>query len=584
MQSTNELMELEKTVLSGAFRECYVIYGRKSTDEANNQKNSIKYQSTTNSRFAKQEGLPIADITISGFCLNGIISEKHSGFKERDDLVISDDGQVQYQIERPKFQKLLWHLNQGHFKGVICLCWDRISRNRGDDTVIRKLMRRGVDVRFVYANYDKGSAGELHMDIDGMFSQHHSRVTSEKVRETTRMKRSEGKCTYRAPIGYLNEGNIDHKPFDPERAPMIKEVFKLYATGDWSLSDLARHCNKMGFTTPPMRVRRTSTEMLDDQLDFEKRPKLCRPITVNSISSMLRNPFYVGRIMDSDGAYIESKSHKPLIDLKTFNKVQDMLKTKRISLHYTEKIDYPYRGFIRCAQCNRAYTPYEKKGNQYYLARCKKGCLNTYKNINLTYIDEQVASLLNALVFTDAENVRLKANVETEIALLEERRHAENDRLERLKRRVREDLAYLRTNQLSLLQSGVYTPDQITEERTRLEAELDAASEKEELSEAAMREVMADVLKISELLNMAKNLYILAKPHEKEQIVKTCCVELLVDENTANFKPKIGFEQIFERKFSMCAQSEWIVELSSKRDEIRQARKILENSIEFMSR
>ena len=75
------------------------------------------------------------------------------------------------------------------------LSWDRISRNKGDDTIIRKLMRRGIDVRFAYATYDDTSAGALHMDIDGMFAQHHSRVTSEKVTMSTRNSRTKGICT-----------------------------------------------------------------------------------------------------------------------------------------------------------------------------------------------------------------------------------------------------------------------------------------------------------------------------------------------------------------------------------------------------
>jgi hypothetical protein len=62
-------------------------------------------------------------------------------------------------------------------------------------------MRKGIDVRFVYANYDKTSAGALHMDIDGMFAEHHSRVTSEKVRLTTWNLRERGVVTYKAPIG-----------------------------------------------------------------------------------------------------------------------------------------------------------------------------------------------------------------------------------------------------------------------------------------------------------------------------------------------------------------------------------------------
>lgn len=152
-----------KDIKAGKYRHCYLLYARKSTDEPDNQKNSIPYQKTEGIRFAHREKLTIAPVTRTGFCVDGVISEKHSGFKENNDLTFSKDGLVQYQIDRPKFQKLVQFLSQGLFKGIVCLCWDRLSRNKGDDTIIRKLMRNGIDVRFVYANYDKTSAGALHI-------------------------------------------------------------------------------------------------------------------------------------------------------------------------------------------------------------------------------------------------------------------------------------------------------------------------------------------------------------------------------------------------------------------------------------
>jgi site-specific DNA recombinase len=230
-------------------------------------KNSIKYQRSENTRFAYREHLPIAQLTIDGFCTDGIVSERHSGFKEDIELGFGKDNTVQYRVERPKFYRLVQFLSQGYFKGVIFLCWDRASRNKGDDTILRKMMKAGVDVRFTLASYDKTSAGELHMDIDGMFAEHHSRVTREKVTITIRNKRAQGVCTHRAPVGYLNEGRMEHKPFDPVRAPIIRQLFERAATGRWSLADLAHWAIEQGFTMPPMRRRRTEDEILAEEED-----------------------------------------------------------------------------------------------------------------------------------------------------------------------------------------------------------------------------------------------------------------------------------------------------------------------------
>lgn len=409
-------------------------------------------------------------------------------------------------------------------------------------------MRKGVDFRFVYANYDKTSSGALHMDIDGMFSQHHSRVTSEKVSLTIRNNREKGICTYRAPIGYLNEGKMDHKPFDPVRAPIIKRMFELYATGDWSLADTARYANEQGFTTVPMRRRRTKEEMLDEDFEMEEIPKVSRPVMENHISRILTNPFYTGKVLNSEGKFIPSNSHEALVDDELFNQVQAILKKKQTSIHYTEKLDQPLRGIVRCAHCERVYTPYIKKGIQHYNnARCTKDCPNKHKNINFAFIADKIEGLLSGLYFTDEEVEQMDARIGTDVALLEEKRQKELDQMERKKRKIREDLAYIRSNKLTLLKTGVYTPEGLIEEEDKLNAELIDLQDKEQVSDVAMHETMKDVQKLSELVKEVVPYYSFAKPHEKEAIVRIIFSELYLSENTLQYKCKTAFECLENR-------------------------------------
>jgi site-specific DNA recombinase len=544
--------DILQEILSGKYRDFYLIYGRKSTDEADNQKNSISYQKSENTRYSLSERLRIAPITIKGFCADGIISEKHSGFTEDDDVVITEDGLVQYRIDRPKFQKMLQFVSQGYFKGIICLCWDRISRNKGDDTLVRKLMRKGVDFRFVYAKYEKSSSGEIHMDIDGMFSQHHSRVTSEKVTISTRNTREKGICTYRAPIGYLNLGQMENKPQDPDRAPVIKQMFEYYATGNWSLSDLARYAKEQGFVTVPMRRRRTKEEMLAEEDEFDEIEKTSRPVTENHISRILTNPFYTGKVLNSEGKYIPSNSHNAIVDEELFNNVQSILCKKKVSIHYTEKLDQLLRGMMRCEHCERVYTPYTKKGIQYYNSRCINGCPNTLKNFNFDFIDKKIDGLISSLYFTDEEIEQMDARVGTDIALLEEKRHKELDQTERKKKKIREDLAYLRSNKIPLLKAGVYTPENYVLEEAKLNSELLELQNKEQCSDAAMHETMKDVQKLSELVKNVAPYYRFAKPHEKEQIVRVIFSELSLGDSSLKFKCKKGFECFENRLLAVC--------------------------------
>jgi len=236
------------------FHKSYLIYTRKSTDDAHNQKNSIDFQVGEGIAFAKKNSLPIADISISGFCEHGIIKERHSGFKQDKNFQILDNSQISQKVERPKFLTLISLLQKKSIKGIVCLCWDRVSRNENDDVLIKKLINSGIDFKFVQVTYDDTSSGALHMDIDGMFSRHYSRVISEKVTNAIRKLRSEGKCTYRAPIGYLNQGS-NNKVIDPRTYPFIKSLFEMYATGEWSLTSLMHWAHSNNITCSPPKTK-----------------------------------------------------------------------------------------------------------------------------------------------------------------------------------------------------------------------------------------------------------------------------------------------------------------------------------------
>lgn len=546
----------ENTLLTaierGHFRVFYLIYNRKSTDEPDNQKNSISYQQSQNLRFAQADHLPVARVTVPGLCSDGIISERHSGFKEDSVVSISAEGLVQYRIERPKFQRLIAFLSRGLFRGVIVLCWDRLSRNRGDDTVIRKLMKHGVDVRFVTTRYDKSSAGELHMDIDGMFAQHHSRVTSEKVTLTITHAREQGKCTNRAPIGYLNEGNMDWKPFDPVRAPIIRSLYELYATEQWSLADLARYANKQGLTTVPMRRKRTAEEKLAEVSDdLPNLPKVSRPVTQNHMHRILTNPFYVGLIPTGGGGHAASTSHEPLVSQHLFHRVQQLLKTRRTSIHHADKLKYPLRGLIRCDRCRRVYTPYLKKGTVYFGARCAPGCGNSCRSFNLAFIMDQVGLLLGQLHYTDAQLAELDARSHSDHVLQRAKQHEQAAQRERERRKHGEDLAYLRSNKIQLLRGGAYTPEGLAAEERRLIDKL-AALTAEPISDGVRTDAVGEATQLSELLKNVVPYYLFANSDEKEQIVRIVFSELSYSGNTLGYKAKLGFEALKPRFVADC--------------------------------
>ena len=545
-------------IMSGAFKDDYFIYNRKSTDDTDSQKNSISYQKAVNTRYAFDKKLPIAKLTLQGFCTDGIISERHSGFKE-DDFIEIVDGKVSYRIERPKFQVLVEFLLKGYFKGVIFLCWDRSSRNDGDSLVLKRLSKMNCDMHYSLTEYAKSSSGILHKDVDGMFAKNLSEVTSEKVKLSTQNNRDRGICTYKAPVGYLNEGNMENKPKDPIRSPVIQQMFELYSTGEWTLHSLAKWANEQGFTMPPTKRRRTYEEIFAEEEDDVRLEieAVSRPVEYKQISRILSNRFYTGRILGNNSdEWIMSISHERIVDDTLFDKVQIMLKKKNVSLHYKEVLETPHRGLFRCGVCNRVYTPYIKKGSVYLGSRCKDGCENTIKSIPSSDMEKQVGDLLQKLLFTDDELVEIDARTKTDIAVLELKRNKEMDTIERRKKKLREDLFYLRTNKLTLLKTTAYTPEDYLLEESKINVELNSLMQREQVSEEAMSETIKEVLYLSELLQDAYLFYINGNSAEKYEITQKIFSELSYSQKGLFYKCKDGFIALSSRFETICDSTE----------------------------
>ncbi len=535
-----------------------MIYKRKSTDDKENQQNSIAYQKTETMRLVLRDKLRIAPVSLVSFCVDGMITEKHSAFKTHKALELTEDGQVQFDIERPKFQQMMYFLSKGYFKGAVFLSWDRASRNSRDEMIIRELMDRGVDFRFVNAKYDKSSAGELHKDIDGMFSKHRSRDTREKVMFTFRNLREKGVVTNRAPVGYLNLGDMYHKPFDPVRAPIIKQMFEMVATGEWTLTPITKWANEQGLTMMPMRRRRTPEEKAaeEDDEDTIVIEKISRPLEPGDVERIFKNPFYYGLTRGNDGEWKKSISHEALVTKELADKVIQMLSGRRTSKHYNTKLPVSYRGIFTCGLCGRVYTPYFRKKHIYMGARCDKSCPNPRKNIAAKELENKVGELINKLTFSNGELSDIDGKTQTDINDIEYKRKVAVEQSERRKKTIREDLSYLRENRITLLKACVYTPEAYVTEEQRLSSELSALQIEEHEADATTHEVIVEIMKLSELLESAYLHYYIGKSKAKEMYMRLIFSELKFSGNTLEYKCKNGFRALQKRLLPICDSTE----------------------------
>ncbi len=450
-------------------------------------------------------------------------------------------------MDRPKFSTLVGMLNRKEIKGVIFLCWDRASRNKQDDVLIKKLIKLGCDIKFSQAQYDNTSAGDLHMDVDGMFSSHYSRVISEKVKNASVKLRAEGRCLYFSPIGYLDEGS-DNKTLDPVRAPIVKRIFELYATGDYSFRELAKWANEQGLTTKPVRKKRTRDQILSN-MPPDTIPKTSQPVTHKTIENILNNPFYIAKNKTGD-RYIDATSHSPLIDVGLYNQVQEVLKSKCVSVYYFDKKFSTYRGIARCS-CGRAYSAYEQKGIIYYRTRCAPSCDNPNKNLKEEDIHTAVQSLMDKIYFSDDELREIEREAHTGLEHISQKRNKELEDLYTQQKRVFADLDYITKNRITLLRTSSMSIEQVKGEETRLSAELNGITGKIQIYGETAQEMIKYVMTFSELIKNASLHYKYALDSEKRQLTSDMFTELVFKNGKLEkYTAREGFDALLHRPVS----------------------------------
>jgi site-specific DNA recombinase len=532
-------------IIDDKYSSTYLIYNRKSTDDAENQKNSLAYQRLRNIEFAQREHLPIASsLSIAGFCENGIIDESHSAFKEGEDFEIGEDGTVKYQVLRPKFIGVASLMHNKAIKGVVILCWDRLSRNKHDDLLIQKLIKEGADIRFTETQYQKGSAGDLHMGIAGMFSAHYSSNISEKVKNAQKKLHDEGRCTYATPIGYLDCGS-DNKPLDPIRAPLVKRIFELYATGEWSHMQLSKWAQEQGLTKKPARKKRTKIERLNN-VELASIPKIARPVDHKTIEYILSNPFYIGQIK-VDNKYQKSNAHQALIDTATFNKVQSVLSSRTKSVHYVDKPFFAYRALLNCS-CGRSYSPYPQKGHVYYRSRCKNSCENVDPNLSEADIDKAVQKLLDSIYLNDEELNEIEVKAKIELGKLNQNRDKKLDDLQNRQRNFLADIDYLTTNKITLLRTGSMSIEYVAAELENLETNLATIQTEIKIYTESASDMLKFVISFSQLIKNAGLYFQFALDSEKREIVSSIFTELTFDDKKiVKYKAKEGFDWLLTR-------------------------------------
>ncbi len=302
--------------------------------------------------------------------------------------------------QRALFDQMLSFVKSNEIKIIICEKVDRLTRNFKDMVMIDDWLE-GDENRQVHLVKDSlimhknsRSQEKLNWGIRILFAKNYVDNLSEEVKKGQKEKISQGWLPTKPPPGYKTIGESGRKEhvIDDKRSSLIKRMFNLYASGDYSIIRLTKVMYQEGL--------RTDTG---------------NKVQKSRIGSLLSNPFYIGKIYWNNQIY--DGKQEGLISDETFNRVQRVLKGKNTPKY--SKHEYQFKGLIRCKECKGVITWETHKGITYghcnHYRNCTQNIWAKEKETENTIVEGLNKLKLNSPKLTEWIRKALKESHQTEV-------------------------------------------------------------------------------------------------------------------------------------------------------------------------
>ena len=280
---------------------------------------------------------------------------------------------------------------------IVVHCIDRFQRRFNECVEVETLLLDDkIDIHFckegLILTKNSSSADIMRWDMGILSGKMYVANLRDNVNRGMEYKWSNGEYQTKSPVGYLNIPKTKTTPaniiLDPERAPLVKKMFEMYATGCYSIKSLQQFAKEMNLCSV--------------------RSKNYKPLGRETIWNTLKNPFYYGE-MRIRGEIMPHK-YEPIISKALFDQVQDILSGKNTCVPTREYggISFAFRKLIKCAECGGTISSeqhFKKSGRKYTYLRCThpKGCCHQGLVSEL-----QLLKQLDDEVFS---KIRLNANI-----------------------------------------------------------------------------------------------------------------------------------------------------------------------------
>ena len=446
----------------------------------------------------------------------------------------ADRGESARSANRPELQKMLAYLKEdGGIDYVIVHKLDRLARNRADDVEINRAFEEaGVRLVSTSENIDQTPGGMLLHGIMSSIAEFYSRNLANEVIKGMGEKARNGGTLGKAPLGYMNVRARDEHgrevrtvALDEERAPLVRLAFSEYATGNWTVSQLADHLTTLGLSIPPT-------------------PRRCaKPITTTRLHKILRHPYYKGTISFQGVEY--AGTHEPLVDEETWSHVQAMLDSHR----YGERQrihNHFLKSTVVCGQCGARLSVQNaknSKGTIYPYFVCARRCRLhdcTFTAVLIDVVEDRMSNLYRAIELSAEDRTQIEHYLHDELSQIE----GDKAKAVRSLTTRRTNIEDRRRRLLHAHYEGAIPLDLLKEEQAKLTSELSQIERQLAAYQADAAEVRQHLTQALNLLEDCHRLYQAAPPHLKKLLnqvfFERVLVNPLVDEDGRVILPGDG--------------------------------------------
>lgn len=435
--------------------------------------------------------------------------------------------------KRVQFNEMLDFVKKQKRKTAIVVhCIDRFQRRFNECVEVESLLLDDkTDLHFckegLILTKNSPSSDIMRWDMGILSGKMYVANLRDNVNRGMNYNWSIGKYQTKAPVGYLNV-NKDII-IDEERAPLVKRMFEMYATGRHSIKSLHKFAEEMHLCS--------------------SHTKTNKPLGRETIYAMLKNPFYYGEMIIRG----EKMPHmyEPLITKTLYDKVQALLSGSKIHTKAQEyaKIPFIFRGLVKCVNCGSTISSEshkKKSGKEYTYLRCAHTKGNCHQGLVketllLQQLNDEIFSKisLNSKILEPLKKcVQKKLLEETEANAV-------------MKRQITNELNRLEDRE-TVVKEAFYNRDITRDEWLQEKANI--ATKREELQKTAekysdiSKEIQSTVNDVLDIATSASQIMKTANPIQQNKLLSLVLEECYLDGQRLIYKLQKPFDKLVNLK------------------------------------